>query len=238
MKRFVAGLLLSFAGSSCFMACGAPSEEEPLGSVAEPMVILKPPKHFSGEPEYPVEGAPKLDLPPPWVVEPSDPGPDHEPYEPPTYEPPAYEPPEPDHHNGVDPYEHRNPHHESTGNHGGLDVGGSSDDTHPSPKLGTVKCNSPNECVWRSASTKASRAMRPSRRTPTRGITFASAGGSRVAVSTPAAVGRSVTTSIRTGIFAPFGTTRPGRRRVATMADTMADTIIRIERRYFDAGDG
>ncbi len=25
--------------------------------MAEPMVVLKPPKHFSGEPEYPVEGA-------------------------------------------------------------------------------------------------------------------------------------------------------------------------------------
>jgi hypothetical protein len=125
------------------MACGAPPEEESVGSVAEPAVLLKPPKHFSGEPEYPVEGPPKLDLPPPWVVDPSDPGPAQEPFEPPGYEPPL----EPDEHNGIDPSEHRNPHHESTGNHGSLEVGGSGDGTHPSPELGTVKCNSPNDCV-------------------------------------------------------------------------------------------
>jgi hypothetical protein len=142
MTRFVAGVLLCFAGSFCFMACGAPPEEEPVGSVAEPMVLLKPPKHFSGEPEYPVEGPPKLDLPPPWLDDPSDPGPEQEPFEPPTYEPP-----EPDHHNGIDPYEHANPHHESTGNHGGPHVGGSGESTHTPPKLGTVKCSNPADCV-------------------------------------------------------------------------------------------
>jgi hypothetical protein len=116
--------------------------------VAEPAVLLKPPKHFSGEPEYPVEGPPKLDLPPPGVVEPSDPGPAREPFEPPTYEPPTYEPPvEPGEHNGVDPSEHRNPHHESTGNHGSPNVGASGDDTHPSPQLGRVKCSNPADCV-------------------------------------------------------------------------------------------
>jgi hypothetical protein len=77
MTRFVAGVLLCFAGSFCFMACWAPSDEESVGYVAEPAVMLKPPKHFSGEPEYPVEGPPKLDLPPPWVEGPSDPGPEH-----------------------------------------------------------------------------------------------------------------------------------------------------------------
>ena len=105
--------------------------------------MLKPPKHFSGEPEYPVEGQPKLDLPPPWVVDPSAPGPDQEPFEPPTYEPPL----EPGQHNGVDPSEHANPHHESTGNHGSPDVGGFGDGTQPSPKLGKVKCNNPVDCV-------------------------------------------------------------------------------------------
>jgi hypothetical protein len=143
MTRFVAGVLLCFAGSFCFMACGAPPEEGSVGSMAEPAVLLKPPKHFSGEPEYPVEGPPKLDLPPPSEVEPSDPGPVQEPLEPPTYEPPL----EPDEHNGVDPSEHGNPHHESTGNHGGPDVGGSGDGTHPSPEFGKVKCSNPAECV-------------------------------------------------------------------------------------------
>ncbi len=119
-----------------------PRDKEDTGEAAEPAVMLKPPKQFSGEPEYPVQGPPKLDLPPPWVDDPSDPGPAQEPFEPPTLEPP-----EPDHHNGIDPYEHGNPHHESTGNHGGPGGGGSGDDAHPSPKLGTVKCNSPNECV-------------------------------------------------------------------------------------------
>ena len=150
MTRFVAGVLLCFAGSSGFMACGAPPEEEfvgSVGSVAEPAVMLKPSEHFSGEPEYPVAGPPKLDLPPPWVDHPSDPGPAREPLGPPTHEPPTYEPPEPDPHNGIDPYEHRNPHHESTGNHGSPGVRGSSDDTHPSPKLGTVKCSNPADCV-------------------------------------------------------------------------------------------
>lgn len=120
MTRFVAGVLLCFAGSSCFMACGAPSDEESVRSVAEAMVNLKPSKHFSGEPEYPVEGGPpKLDLPPPWDDPPNQQEPEQEPYEPPTYEPP-----EPDHYNGIDPSEHQNPHHESTGNHGGPDHGG------------------------------------------------------------------------------------------------------------------
>jgi hypothetical protein len=54
------------------------------------------------------------------VEEPSAPGPEQEPYEPPTYEPP----PEPDEYNGVNPYERGNPHHESMGNHGGPDHGG------------------------------------------------------------------------------------------------------------------
>ena len=125
----------------------AQSEEESVGSLAEPMVNLKPPKHFSGEPEYPVVGAPKLDLPPPWDDPPNQQGPDQEPFEPPTFEPPTFEPPEPDHHNGIDPYEHRNPHHESTGNHCGPDVGGSGDGTQTPPKWGTVKCNSPSDCA-------------------------------------------------------------------------------------------
>ena len=98
-------------------------------------------------PEYPVEGPPKLNLPFPSVDNPSDPGPAREPLGPPTHEPPTYEPPEPDPHNGIDPYEHRNPHHESTGNHGSPGVGGSGDDTHPFPKLGKVKCSNPADCV-------------------------------------------------------------------------------------------
>ena len=57
MTRFVAGLFLCFAGSSCFLACAAPPEEESVGSVSEAAVNLKPPKQFPGEPEYPVEGA-------------------------------------------------------------------------------------------------------------------------------------------------------------------------------------
>jgi hypothetical protein len=143
MSKFVAGMLLCFAGSFCFMACGAPSEEESVESVAEPMVMLKPPKHFSGEPEYPVEGPPRLDLPPPWVEDPSAPGPEQEPFEPPTYEPPL----DPVQHNGVDPSEHANPHHESTRNHGNPDVGGSGDGTPTPPKLGKVKCSNPIDCV-------------------------------------------------------------------------------------------
>ena len=143
MTRFVAGVLLCFAGSSCFMACGAPSEEESVGSVAEPMVMITPSKHFSGEPEYPVEGGPpKLNLPPPWDDPQDQQGPEQEPYEPPTYEPP-----EPDHHSGIDPYEHANPHHGSSGQHSGLGGRGAGDGDHPSPKWGRVKCNSPNDCV-------------------------------------------------------------------------------------------
>ncbi len=113
-----------------------------MGSVAEPAVMLKSPKQFSGEPGYPVQGPPKLDLPPPWVDGPAEPGPEQEPFEPPTLEPP-----EPDHHTGIDPSEHGNPHHESTGNHGGPGGGGSGADAHPSPKLGKVKCSNPADCV-------------------------------------------------------------------------------------------
>lgn len=152
MTRFVAGVLLCFTGSCGFMACGAPPEEEfveSVGSVAEPAVMLKPSEHFSGEPEYPVEGPSKLDLPPPWVDHPSDPGPAREPLGPPTHEPPTHEPPEPDPHNGIDPYEHRNPHHESTGNHGGLDHGGPGGGgfEHPAAPGDSVHCTSPADCV-------------------------------------------------------------------------------------------
>jgi hypothetical protein len=106
------------------MACGAPSEEEFVGSVAEPAVLLKPPKHFSGEPEYPVEGGPpKLDLPPPWDGPPNQQGPEYEPYQPPTYEPPTYEPPDPDPHNGIDPYEHANPHRNNESGHSNIPRG-------------------------------------------------------------------------------------------------------------------
>jgi hypothetical protein len=145
MTRIVAGVLLCFAGSFGFMACGAPPEEESVGSVAEPAVLLKPPKHFSGEPEYPVEGRPQLDLPPPGVVEPSDPGPAGEPFEPPTLEPPE-EPGEP---TRVDPSEHGNPHRESTGNHGGPEHGGpgAGGFQHPAAPGDSVHCASPADCV-------------------------------------------------------------------------------------------
>ena len=129
MTRIVAGALLCYAGPFGFMACGAPSEEESVGSVAEPAVLLKPPKHFSGEPEYPVEGGPpKLDLPPPWDDRTNQQGPEKEPYEPPTYEPPEQPPVEPPPEMPVpgenSPREGYNPHHSSESRHSSILHGG------------------------------------------------------------------------------------------------------------------
>ena len=68
----------------------------------------------------------------------------------------------------VDPSEHRNPHHESTGNHGSPDVGGSGDGTHTPPKLGKVKWNSPSDrvekCEAKNISCPAAYALHPYKR--------------------------------------------------------------------------
>jgi hypothetical protein len=122
MTRSVAGGFLCFAGSICFMACGPPLEEESVGFVAEPMVMLTPPKHSSGEPEYPVEGAE-----PPWpdktLRSPFPPNPP--PCEPPPEEEPPYEPPpEMPVPRENSPREGYNPHHGSESEHSSIPHGG------------------------------------------------------------------------------------------------------------------
>jgi hypothetical protein len=106
-SRLIPGILSPLVLAACAASTrgeAQPTDKEDTGEAAEPAVMLTPSKHFSGEPEYPVEGAPKLDLPPPWADDPSAPGSAQEPFE-----PPPDEPPEPDHRTGIDPYERGNP---------------------------------------------------------------------------------------------------------------------------------